>query len=59
VEDGRQTPGFGRAPVVAVTGRDLAPTLHRMFDAVVQKPVDAEQLCDVILAAVRRRHGSA
>lgn len=54
VEDGRTVKGLARVPIVAVTGRDLAPSLHRMFDGVVQKPVDAEQLCDVILAATHR-----
>jgi len=55
VEDGRQVQTLARAPIVAVTGRDLAPSLHRMFEGVVQKPVDAQQLCDVILQAVHRR----
>lgn len=55
VDDGRRSQTFARVPVIAVTGRDLAPTLSRMFDGVVQKPVDAQQLCDAILAAVRRR----
>lgn len=55
VEDGRTAPGLTRVPVVAVTGRDLAPSLHRMFDGVVHKPVDAEQLCEVILGTMRAK----
>src|SRR5437867_2808200 len=59
VEEGRYWPRFRGVRVIAVTGRDIPPSLRAMFDAVVDKPVDADVLTTAILKAVRRSAGTA
>jgi CheY-like chemotaxis protein len=54
VEEGRFWPRLSGVRVVAVTGRDIPPSLRAMFDAVVDKPVDADVLTMTILKALRR-----
>jgi|ERR1051326_4064575 CheY-like chemotaxis protein len=57
VEEGRFWPRFRDVRVIAVTGRDIPPTLRAMFDAVVDKPVDADLLTTAIVRAVQRSAG--
>jgi CheY-like chemotaxis protein len=52
VDDGRRLPRFAGVPVIAVTGRDIPPTLRAMFDAVVEKPVDHDELIMTITRLV-------
>jgi len=52
VEDGRYAPRFSGVPVIAVTGRDIPPSLRAMFEAVIDKPVDAEALTAAILRSL-------
>jgi len=54
LEEVRRTPRFARTPVIAVTGRSVPWSLRTMFDGFLEKPVDLEQLCAVVLAACRR-----
>ena len=53
VEEGRFWPRFRGVRVVAVTGRDIPPSLRAMFDAVVDKPVDADVLTATIVKVLR------
>ncbi|HYE93704.1 MAG TPA: response regulator [Terriglobales bacterium] len=55
VEEGRHWPRLRGVPVVAVTGRDIPTSLRATFDAVVDKPVDADVLTRAILRVSRRR----
>ena len=53
VEDGRLKRYKG-VPVIAVTGRDIPTSLRAMFDAVLEKPVDADTLTRAIRRVTRR-----
>jgi CheY-like chemotaxis protein len=53
VEYGRRHARFMGVPVIAVTGRDMAPSVRKMFDAVLEKPIDHEELVQTIARLVR------
>jgi two-component system CheB/CheR fusion protein len=53
VEDGRLKRYKG-VPIIAVTGRDMPTSLRAMFDAVIEKPVDADTLTRTIRRVTRR-----
>jgi len=54
LEDVRRSPRFARTPVIAVTGRQVAPSVRTMFDGFLEKPVDMDDLCSTVHRLVRR-----
>ena len=58
LEELRRTTRYAAIPIVAVTGREVPPTLAAMFDGFLKKPVDIDDLCSTVLRLLRRRRAS-
>ena len=55
LEDLRRTPRYASIPVIAVTGREVPPSMVKMFDGFLKKPVDIDDLCALVLRFLDRR----
>ena len=58
VDDLRRTSRYTSIPVVAVTGREVPPSMAAMFDGFLKKPVDIDELCATVLRLLRRQRAS-
>ena len=58
LDDLRRTSRYASIPIIAVTGREVPPSMVTMFDGFLKKPVDIDDLCGTVLRLLRGRLAS-
>lgn len=58
LEELRRTPRYASIPFIAVTGREVPPTLAKMFNGFLKKPVDIDDLCGLAHRLLNRQIAS-